>query len=310
MVLFGYVFAFIMGSVVGSFLNVCIYRLPRGLSLLSPPSHCAWCNEPVRWHDNIPVLSYIALGGRCRHCGTAFSPRYALVEAMTGLVFVYIAHHYFLRPELLFAAERPAFAPVFWQMLVGTVLCSALIVVSMIDIERRIIPDEITKSGMIVGPLLSLVYPGLHGIVLPGLENITDPLLRLIAGTLHIGGSPRLCALAASLLGMIAAGGFIFLTGQIGTKVFRKDAMGFGDVKLMLMMGSFLGWRAGLAAIMISCIYGAVVGIAIWFVKRDSRIPFGPYLSLGCVTVMFFAPEMLRLYDWWAQMVTASASTS
>ncbi len=287
MVLLGYLFAFAIGSAIGSFLNVCIYRLPRDLSIVSPPSHCTWCNELVRWYDNIPVLSYFALNGRCRHCGTPFSIRYPAIEAVNGLVFVYLAHHFYLHPGA-------AFEPM--MMLISGVLCSALLVVSAIDIERQIIPDEITLSGLVIAPVFSFIYPQLH--------KCGGPVVGRFTTLLGITDYPRLCALVASLLGMAAAGGFIYVTGFIGTKIFRKEAMGFGDVKLMAMMGGFLGWAGGIAAILVGCIFGAVIGIAIWIFKRESRIPFGPYLSLGCVTVLLFSPHLKRLILWWQETVS------
>jgi leader peptidase (prepilin peptidase)/N-methyltransferase len=286
-----YIFGFVIGTAIGSFLNVCIYRLPREMSVVSPGSHCPTCGQALAWYDNVPIISFILLGGGCRHCGVIISGRYALVELLTGLLFVAALSR--LGWEGGFNAAQAG---------VALVVVPTLIAASFIDIERQIIPDEITLPGIAVGCLAGLVLPQIHA-PLPGAIGQADPLLHIVQDAVPA----HLYGLIASVAGAAIGAGFIYLTGVAGKMIFRKEAMGLGDVKLMAMVGAFIGWQATLMSIFLGCFYGAIIGIIIIFVMRrkDSRIPFGPYLSLGVVSIIFLGPQLIGAYHWWQQLITA-----
>ena len=273
-----YFFVFGLGLCVGSFLNVCVYRLPREMSLVRPGSHCPSCNEPISWYDNIPVLSWVRLGGLCRRCGVLISPRYLLIELLTGLVFVWT-----------YAAHRaaPGTVPLSTVPALGAyvVLASALIASSFIDIERMVIPDEIAIGGMYVGPVLCAIWPGI-------IEH--DALLtRWLLRAAGAGGSQHLAGLAASVIGMGVGAAVIYGAAVFGKVLFRKEAMGFGDVKFMGMVGAFIGWQGALLAFFVACILGAVVGLALLVRRRDTHIPFGPYLAAGTLLAMLHKGAVL-----------------
>ncbi len=244
-------FAFVFGTLVGSFLNVCICRLPKDESIVSPPSHCPVCSYQIRWYDNIPLLSYLFLRGKCRGCGTHISIQYPLVELLNGVLAMLL----FLR-----FGPTPAFAALF-------LFCSALVVITFIDIEHQIIPDEISLSGIVVGFALSFFLQG-HGWL-------------------------------NSLLGILLGGGSLLLVAYSYQLLTGKEGMGGGDIKLLAMMGAFLGWKAVPFIIFASSLIGSVVGIFIMLVqKKDSKlaIPFGPYLAVGAVLYIFYGKALIRWY--------------
>ncbi len=273
--LIGAVWLFAFGAAVGSFLNVCIYRLPESGSLLRPSSHCPKCKHPIRWRDNVPILSYLLLRGRCRDCGTHISLQYPLVEFLTASLFVLLAAVFLMRGEPLSCIA------------VYLALTCILIVSSFIDLEHTIIPDEITIPGMILAPVASLAFPLLHH--LPSAERYPEIILANL----------RLNSLLHSLIGMAAGAGFIYLMRFFGGLIFRKEAMGWGDVKFMGLVGGILGWKLVTLANLVAPVYGAVVGIFLMVTKGERQIPYGPFLSLGVLTVMIFGPDMvvwLRLH--------------
>jgi len=276
-----YLFVFALGCCVGSFLNVCVYRLPREMSLASPGSHCPTCNEPIAWFDNVPILSWLALDGLCRRCGVRISARYLLVELLTGLVFLWIYAAHRAAPGDAALARPETFAAY-------VVLAAALIASSFVDIERMVIPDEISIGGMYVGPVLCAIFPRL-------IEHDTL-LTRWLVGLTGASGSPHLTGLAASLVGMVVGAGAIYLAGVFGKLLFRKEAMGFGDVKFMGMVGAFIGWQGALIAFFVACLYGAVVGIVLMVRRRDTHIPFGPYLAAGSLTAMLHGDAALQAF--------------
>jgi leader peptidase (prepilin peptidase)/N-methyltransferase len=244
-------FALVTGMVVGSFLNVCICRLPRDESVVSPPSHCPQCDYLIRWYDNIPLLSYLLLRGRCRGCGARISIQYPLVELLNGLLTLAL----FLRfgPTLAF--------------LVLFLFCSALVVITFIDLEHQIIPDEISLPGIVIGFICSFFLPG---------HSWLNSLLGILLG----GGSLLLVAYA-----------YQWLTGN--------DGMGGGDIKLLAMMGAFLGWKSILFIVFASSLVGSVIGITMMLVqKKDSKlaIPFGPYLAFGAVLYIFYGRQIIHWY--------------
>lgn len=244
-------FAFLFGAVVGSFLNVCIFRMPNEESVVSPPSHCPVCNYQIRWYDNIPILSYLVLGGKCRGCGVKISLQYPLVELINGLLTL-----------ALFVRFGPtiAFVALF-------LFCSALVVITFIDIEHQIIPDEISLSGIIIGFLFSFFIPGYDWV--------------------------------NSLIGIVLGGGSLLLVAYGYQKLTGKDGMGGGDIKLLAMMGAFLGWKAIPFIIFFSSLVGSVLGVSIMLIqKKDSKlaIPFGPYLALAAVFYIFYGPQLIKWY--------------
>lgn len=246
-----YFFAFIFGTAVGSFLNVCIFRLPLDQSIIFPSSHCFSCKKPIAFYDNIPLVSFILLKGKCRHCNAHFSYQYPLVELLTGVL---------------------ALACVLWwgftiNALSIFIFVGALIVITFIDLEHKIIPDVISLPGILYGLIVALLLPRI---------SFVDSLLGVLLG----GGSL-----------LLVAGCYYLLT--------KQEGMGLGDVKLLAMMGAFLGWKSILFIIMIGSITGAVIGVAAMVIKKKDRkyaIPFGPFLSLGAVAYLFFGQEIIYWY--------------
>lgn len=358
----------LFGAAVGSFLNVCIWRLPRpGLAVGRPRrSFCPSCATAIAWYDNIPLLSWYLLGGRCRTCRFPISKRYFFVEALTALLFVLIAQRYLLSDHPLWGA--------FFAVLV---LAAAVLVASFIDLELRIIPDEITVRGMMLAPFVALVVPALHvdpdslarppdtllttilaawgqrlESLAPGIpEGVKDgaplAIVTLLAGAaffasglygyslywklVHpreprplrdgiLGGvlagaagamvlfnllrpellaSPAVHSFWAALAGMLVGSALVFTVGFIGTKVFRKPAMGFGDVKLLGLLGAFTGWAGVVAGFFLACFLGSAVGIFLWMRHGSRYMPFGPFLSMGCFSMLLWPESLKRLLDWY-----------
>ena len=247
-------FIFITGLVVGSFLNVCIYRLPREQSVVKPRSHCPHCRKTVKWYDNIPLLSYLMLGGKCRHCKTKISFQYFTVELLTALVFILFYNTF----------------GVTLKSIIYTIFTCGLIVATFVDFNFRIIPDEINIGGIILGLIVSFAYPQLHNTVS------------------HFFG------LYMSFLGIIIGGALLWITGLIGDFIFKKETMGGGDVKLLAMIGAFLGWKIAVLTFFISPIFGAIVGIIIKLRTKNSLIAYGPYLALGSLVSLFFGKDIIR----------------
>ena len=258
--------SFVFGLVVGSFLNVTIYRLPRGESLRAPGSHCPSCGAPIRWYDNIPVVSFLLLRGRCRACKGKISIRYPVVEILTGAIYAFLFYR-------MLVAPGEGHIGVF---LVYAVLASMLISASFIDMAHQIIPDEITIPGMMVAPLVSLLYPALH-------ESLFF-------------AEPHLGALANSVAGMAIGAASIYLTGVLGKWAFKREAMGFGDVKLLGMIGGFLGWKAVSLTFILAPILGSIIGAIVALRTRNRVIPYGPFLSLAALVSMTYGNEVIVWY--------------
>lgn len=262
----------LFGLIVGSFLNVCIVRLPRGRSIANPPSHCPRCRTRIRFYDNIPIISFLILRGKCRSCGEPISWRYPIVELMNGLFYVWIVNEFGLGGEAGLMM----------------IFCSSLIVITFIDYDHQIIPDVITIPGMLIGLSLApfFMYP------LAGrLPFHLDQLLP------HAG--PYLTAFMNSLIGLILGGGPLLAIGWLWEKLRHIEAMGGGDIKLMGMVGSFLGWKGALLTIMLGAVAGSIVGILLILLKRhkmEKVIPFGPFLALGAVAAAFYGPDIVSWY--------------
>jgi leader peptidase (prepilin peptidase) / N-methyltransferase len=238
--------AFFFGACIGSFLNVCIYRIPREESVIHPRSHCPNCNTMIAWHDNIPLVSYLVLRARCRHCGKGITPRYFLVELLTAVLFLLVWNRYGFEVVTL----------VYWLAISG------LILGTFVDFEHMIIPDRVSLGGIATGLVFSALVPSLHG---------KDDLL---------GG------LFAGAVGAAAGSGLLWLVAELGRFIFKKDAMGLGDVKLLGAIGAYLGWQGVIFTIMISSLLGSIVGISLIASGRkewQSRIPYGPYLAAAAL---------------------------
>lgn len=245
---------FIIGAIVGSFLNVCIYRIPRGQSIVTPPSHCPHCKQNIPWYDNIPILSYLVLVGRCGFCRKRISLRYPFVEILAAV--------FILSLYIVFGLQAKFYA--------YSVLLCALIVATFIDFDFGEIPDEITLGGLAIGIIASFCAPGIFDTTV------------------------RLSALKASIFGAIAAGVPILLMGVFGKIAFKKEAMGGGDVKLMAMIGSVVGWNMALVVFFIAPFFGAAIGLFLKWTEGRETIPYGPYLSLATVIAIFFGNNIIR----------------
>lgn len=239
---------FIFGLVFGSFANVCIYRMPREMSVVFPPSHCTKCNTPILWYDNIPVLSYLFLKGKCRKCNDKISLRYPLVELSCGILFAL----------MFFVTGLTYMLPFF------CLFAFCMLVITLIDYDFQIIPDEFSVGLIIIGILISFINVFL--------------------------GTTFLERFAGSVLGTLAGGGSLILLAIAGKFMFKQDAMGGGDIKLMAGVGAFIGWQRVLLAIFIAAFIGSIIGIALIITKKMKRrdmMPFGPCLAIGSITTLF-----------------------
>lgn len=269
------------GLVLGSFLNVVIFRLPREcMSIVRPRSRCIQCLRSIPWYENIPVASWVALRGRCRGCGAPISIRYPLVELLTGTLVFLIA---WLR--LHDATTTDPFDR--WILFFAqTFAVAILIACTFIDFEFRILPDPLTYAGILAGILGSAAFPVLH--------RAPDAWVFDV-----IVVSPHLASLVAAALGAVFGGGMILFVRVVGSWIFRKEAMGQGDVFYMAFIGAFVGWRGALGTFVIACFAGSVYGIAHWLITRDRYLAFGPFLSLGGLVMMLFPEVVLDLFAWY-----------
>jgi leader peptidase (prepilin peptidase)/N-methyltransferase len=239
-----------LGLAVGSFLNVCIHRLPRRQSLVHPPSRCPQCGYQLRWIDNIPVASYLLLGGRCRKCGKRISIRYPIVELITMALFL---AHYWVFDWTPLLAVRAVFA-------------CAMVVLFAIDLEHQILPDAVTLPGIVVGLACALFLP-------PGI--------------------------GAAFLGALAGGGVLFLIAEVWSRLRHVEAMGFGDVKMLAMIGAFLGLELVILTFVLSSFIGGIVGGLLIVSGRGSmasKVPFGTFLAVAALAASLWGHAMV---DWY-----------
>lgn len=257
-----YTFIFLVGACIGSFLNVCIYRIPKRLSLIAPGSRCPRCGVPIRWRDNIPILSYVLLRGRCRSCGEPISVRYPLVESLTAGCYLLLYH--------LFGASIS---------FVGYCVFSTLLILAFFtDLYHRIIPDVVTVPGIAAG----FIFTWLAGKV------STTTMRPWMAEDVR-----------ASFLGILLGGGILLLTVYGGKSLFKKDAMGGGDVTLAAMVGAFLGWKYLLFTLFISFLSGSLAGLILIGLKKKtmaSIIPFGPFISGSALFALIYGEKLLMFY--------------
>ena len=262
-------FSFWLGACVASFLNVVIWRVPRGESIVSPPSHCPKCNSPIKWWQNIPILSWLALRGRCAACRAPISPRYICVEALGGVLFlaVFMKYNPIAVPETMFAVMCMSLAAAWiWTAL--------MIAGSFIDFDHQLLPDFTTVGGMVLGVAVNGISSLLNGSA---------------SGILH------------SLAGLVFGFGLLWLVRWIGSKAFRREAMGMGDVFLMGAVGAMFGPVAVLVTLILSSVFGSVVGVGLILLSRAKlgkfvAIPYGPYICLGCLAWMFWGPQLVGWY--------------
>ena len=240
--------AALLGLMVGSFLNVCIVRLPANQSVVRPRSRCPRCEKPIAWYDNIPVLSWLLLRGKCRGCALPISPMYPAVELLTGLIWALMAWRHPLELEALRGA-------LFFTLLLG---------ITLTDVREYIIPDEFTWGGLAIGLLFSLA-----------------------------GG---LTTLLPALIGAITGFGILWLIGVVGHLVLKEEAMGGGDVKMMAMVGAFVGWQGVLLTIFLGALLGTIIFLPLSLLGRRKLVPFGVFLSLGAAVTWLAGSAIIAWY--------------
>jgi leader peptidase (prepilin peptidase)/N-methyltransferase len=250
---FGVVVAGVFGSLIGSFLNVCIYRLPLGKSVVWPGSACPGCRRELSWYENIPILSYLALRGRCRSCAARISPRYPIVEALTAAMFAF--SYWYYGPGLLFASR--------------IIFGCALIVLFAIDLEHHLLPNVITLPGIVAGFVFSL---------------FTEPGWR------------------DSAIGIVLGGGVLWAIAEGYYRIRHEEGLGMGDVKMLAMVGAFVGWKLTLVTLMMASFAGSIVGLALIISRRGTMkyaLPFGTFLAMGAVLAVTVGPAVL---DWYLRL--------
>jgi len=262
------IIVFIFGSIVGSFLNVCIHRMPKGESVVWPRSHCPKCQKRIPGYDNIPFISYILLGGRCRFCKERISIRYPLVELLTAFLMVALFDRFHLR----------------YGFFLYMVMTWGLIIATFVDIAHREIPDEVSIGGMILGFIMVSITGFYYGPF-----NFTfQPMLK-------------------SFFGILVGGGIIYLTGAIFDLIYFKllkrppiggetESMGGGDVKLLAMIGAFVGWKMALLTFFLAPFMGIIFGIVSLVVKKDHTIPYGPFLSASALIALFWGSKIIQFF--------------
>ena len=244
------VYAGLFGACIGSFLNVVIYRLPLGQSIVSPPSRCPKCGYRLQWYDNVPIVGWLLLGGRCRKCKNSISVQYPIVELITALMFVLVV---WLTPP----------GPL---LITRLLLVCILIVLFGIDLEHQILPNSITLPGIVTGLLLSLIAP-------PGLRD--------------------------ALIGVVVGGGILYAIAWGYYLWRREEGLGMGDVKMLAMIGAFLGWKAVLVTLVLSSFSGALIGVALIAAQRGGMklaLPFGTFLAIGAAVAMFAGEPLVNWY--------------
>ncbi len=314
---------FLFGSMIGSFLNVCIVRMPEEKSIVYPASHCVHCQKAIAWHDNIPIFGWLMLGGKCRSCKGSIAFLYPVVEILTAVVFVLFYKAFGLQLVLV---------PYLF-------MASCFIVATIVDLKHRIIPDEISIGGMFFGIAFSALIPALHsqeftqvllsgfiaglivlmclGLMLiypifckhlmEGQEPGDDREIKLLVACSlfvlsfinffapHIPKIilPYALSLSASLSGYIIGGGIIYVMGLMGDIIFKKESMGGGDVKLMSLVGAFLGWKLAVLTFFLAPFFGAVFGIIEKIRTKESTIAYGPFLVAGALVSMFYGNAII-----------------
>ena len=242
-------FVFVFGAVIGSFLNVCIYRLPEQQSIAKPLSQCPHCHHPIRFYDNIPLISYLILKGKCRDCGEKISWRYPLVELITAILALLLFAKFYLTLNFL----------------VFFIFTAVLIVITFIDLDHQIIPDLLTLPGIPIFFLLAVFVVGV-----PWME---------------------------AAIGLLIGGGVLFVIALGYEVITKREGMGGGDIKLLAMIGGFLGWKSLIFVLLFSSLLGAVIGVALMLIKKEDMkyaVPFGPFLSAAGVAYLFWGDAFMQ----------------
>ena len=293
------VMSFVLGTAVGSFANVCISRWPAGLSIVKPRSRCPKCMNEIAWYDNIPLLSWLVLRAKCRHCDQPISAIYPTVELITGLLFLAVYWRFGYSPA----------TPVYMG------LCAGMVIITFQDLADWTIPDEITLPGVPIGLVLSLA--GMYWGEATGL---------------------RVLSVFDAMIGVALGAGILFTLDRVTVLLLKKPGMGMGDMKLLAMLGAFLGWKGTVGTLMFGSVIGSFIGVAVLLYYRnrgegggaaketpvdeakkdgdadsDEQItleghylPFGPYLAIGGMLYLFFGPELIQ---WYVDSLAPAAST-
>ncbi|MGI6571268.1 MAG: prepilin peptidase [Caldicoprobacterales bacterium] len=241
----------IAGLLMGSFFNVCIYRVPRDQSIVKPASRCTSCGTRLAWRDLMPVISWVSLGGKCRYCKSPISYRYTLVELLTGLIYVVLYLKFGISGSFLTYA----------------ILCSILIIATLIDLDFQIIPDGLVLTGAIFALLLIPAGLSVHW--------------------------------KDALLGMLAGGGTFLLIALLSSWILKKEGMGGGDIKLMGMIGLFIGWKLTALSILLSIYAGGIIGGLLMLLRKKKRgdaIPYGPFIAAGTVIAILYGNDLIQWY--------------
>jgi leader peptidase (prepilin peptidase) / N-methyltransferase len=261
--------AALAGLLIGSFLNVCIFRMPRDLSIVKPRSFCPECKRTIAWYDNIPLVSYLVLAGRCRRCGHRISPRYPVVELLTAAAF--FCAFWFLGDTL--AAAKFS---VFGAIMIALVFC---------DLEERILPDEFTLGGLVLGIAFAVFVP------------LTSGILRFIFFSAK---NQRLVSVGDSVFAAALCAGTLWGVAVLYEKLRHREGLGLGDVKMVAMIGAFLGLQGALLTLIAGSLLGAISGLCyIWFTGKDAstyELPFGTFLGVAALGVGFFSDVILEWY--------------
>ena len=273
----GYGFVFVFGAIVGSFLNVVIHRVPNEESIVFPNSACPNCKAAIKAYDNIPILSWLILGGKCRTCKVNITPRYLGVEVLTGLLFTLV----------YWQVGLTAFLPV------CLVFVAVIVALVFIDAEHMILPNVITYPLLVCALLVRIVYPLVF-------ETNYFSDLTFAPATGFIGYPAWFVSVIGAILGALAGGGSLWLVGEAWKRLRGVDAMGLGDVKMMLGVGALLGWRLTVLAIFLAAFTGAIVGVAVIAKQKEkdfqTQIPFGIFLGIGSVMALLFGEQMIAWY--------------
>jgi leader peptidase (prepilin peptidase)/N-methyltransferase len=266
------ILALVFGLLIGSFLNVCIYRWPRDLSVVRPRSHCTSCEKTITWRDNIPVLSYLLLGGKCRYCGSRIPVRYPVVELMTGLLFFYFV----------------------WTLgatvvaLKMCVLAAALVALMFADLEERILPDEITLGGTAVGIVLAIFVP------------MPASVVWFVLVLTNAQFSPLVQSLMEAVFGAGLPAFLLWLAGWLYQRIRHREGLGLGDIKLIAMVGSFLGLSGALLTLVAGSLAGSIIGYSyIRLTGKDPstyELPFGTFLGAAALIIAMLAKQVLGWY--------------
>jgi leader peptidase (prepilin peptidase)/N-methyltransferase len=273
----GYIFTFAFGAIVGSFLNVVIHRVPNEESIVFPNSACPKCKNPIKPYDNLPILSWLILGGKCRNCKEKISPRYPAVEFLTAMLFVLT----------FWAVGFNAFLPV------CLIFVATMVSLIFIDAEHMILPDVINFPLLALALLVRIIYP-----IFFGAEYFAD--LKHYPLTAMSNLPLWLVSLIGAILGGLVGGGFLWLVGEAWKRLRGVEAMGLGDVKMMFAVGALLGWRLTLLSIFLGAFSGAIIGVAVVSRQKEkdmqTQIPFGIFLGIGSIIALLFGEQMIGWY--------------